>query len=136
VRLLAARDRSEHEIRARLAAADVRPTAIDATVRRLQRLRYLDDRRFADGTAERAVRDGHGSVYVRARLSMHGVTESLIDAAVDAAFTDEAALARRVLARRYPHVPAAPRERAKAARFLSQRGFPDTVVLAILEEGC
>ena len=135
MRLLAARDRSEHEIRTQLAAADIPPSTIDATVRRLRTLRYLDDRRFADGTAERAVHDGHGSVYVRARLSMHGVTESLIDAAVDAAFTDETALARRVLARRYPHLPAAPRERAKAARFLSQRGFPETVVLAILGEG-
>jgi len=136
VRLLAARDRSEHEIRVRLAAADVPPAIINATVHRLRGLRYLDDRRFADGTAERAARDGHGSAYVRARLSMHGVAESLIDAAIDAAFADETELARRVLARRYPDVPAAPRERAKAARFLSQRGFPDTVVLAILGEGC
>jgi len=136
VRLLAARDRSEYEIRTRLAAAEIPGTIVDQTVHRLQSFRYLDDRRFADGTAERAARDGRGSLYVRARLSMLGVAESVIDAAVAAAFTDEPTLARRVLTRRYPNTPAAPRERAKAARFLAQRGFPDTVVLAILGEGC
>jgi regulatory protein len=136
VRLLAARDRSEHEMRNRLAAAGAPPAAIAATVSRLHALRYLDDRRVAREAAESAVRKGRGSGSVRARLARRGVPESAIDAAVEAAFGDERELARRVLAQRYRAAPCSLSERTKAARFLVQRGFPEAVVLAILGEGC
>jgi len=136
VRLLVRHDRSEFEIRSRLAALDVSSAVIDTTIRRLRELRYLDDRRFAGAAAEQAAQRGHGSEYVRAQLTMKGIAEALIDDSIAAAFTDETQLARRVLARRYPIEPQRPAERAKAARFLHQRGFPEAVVLAILGEGC
>jgi regulatory protein len=136
VRLLAAHDRSAHEIRSRLDAAGVAPEVIAATISRLLELHYLDDERFARTTAESASRRGHGSERVRAELAAKGVAEPLVDAAIATAFADEPALARRALARRFPTPPHGARERAKAARFLLQRGFPETVVLAILGEGC
>jgi len=123
-------------MRGRLALLDVAPALIDATIRRLQQLRYLDDRRFAVAAAEQAAQRGHGSEYVRAQLTMKGVAETLIDDGIAATFHNETHLARQVLARRYPRPPQRPAERAKAARFLSQRGFPEAVVLAILGEGC
>jgi regulatory protein len=136
VRLLAARDRSEQEIRRALAARTIRPRIIDATVRRLRLRRYLDDQRFATMTAERAARRGVGSDRVRAELEAKGVAEALADAAVSTAFDDETALARASLARRFGDAPLPPATRAKAARFLLGRGFPEGIVLAILEEGC
>ena len=123
-------------MRGRLALLEVSPTLIDATIRRLQELRYLDDRRFAVAAAERAAQRGHGSEYVRAQLTLKGIAETLIDDSIAAAFHNEAELARRVLTRRYPQAPQRAAERAKAARFLFQRGFPEAVVLAILGEGC
>jgi regulatory protein len=129
-------DRSEFDIRTRLAALAIAPSIIDATVRRLHDLSYLDERRFAFSAAEQAAQRGHGSDYVRAQLAAKGVAESLIEDSIVAAFNDETRLARSVLARRYPHEPQHPAERAKAARFLHQRGFPESVVLAILGEGC
>lgn len=137
VRLLAAHDRSEQEVRTRLSATTDAPNSlIDQIVRRLQDRRYLDDGRLALHAAEHAVLRGHGSEYVRATLGAKGVAEAFIESAIGATFIDETALARRVLARRYPIAPQRPAERAKAARFLAQRGFPETVVLAILGEGC
>jgi regulatory protein len=136
VRLLVRHDRSEFEIRGRLAAQEVAPAIVDATIRRLHELDYLDDRRFATTVAEQAWQRGHGSEYVRAQLTMKGVAEPLIEASIAAIFHDETGLARQVLERRYASVPERPAERAKAARFLHQRGFPETVVLAILGEGC
>ena len=136
VRLLVRHDRSEFEIRSRLTALEVSSAVIDATIHRLRELRYVDDRRFAGAAAEQAAQRGHGSEYVRAQLTMKGVAEPLIDDSIAAAFTDETHLARQVLARRYPIEPQRPAERAKAARFLHQRGFPEAVVLAILGEGC
>lgn len=135
MRLLAAHDRSEQEIRSRLAAGGASSGAIDATVRRLRELRYLDDQRFAHAVAEQAQRSGRGSEYVRATLAAKGVAQSLIESAVAASFDDESALARQALARRYPDGPVAA-ERAKAARFLLRRGFPEAVVFAILGEDC
>ena len=136
VRLLARHDRSEFELRGRLAMLEIAPRIIDATIHRLHDLHYLDDRRLAVAAAELAAQRGHGSEYVRAHLTAKGVAEALIDESIVGAFADETQLARQVLARRYPHEPQRPSERAKAARFLYQRGFPEVVVLAILGEGC
>jgi regulatory protein len=136
VRLLVRHDRSEFEIRGRLAALEIAPPIIEATIRRLHELRYLDERRFAFAAAEQAAQRGHGSDYVRAQLTAKGVAEALIEDGIVATFDDETRLARAVLARRYPNEPQHPAERAKAARFLHQRGFPEAVVLAILGEGC
>ncbi len=136
MRLLAVHDRSASEIRGRLAADGTASAVIERTIRRLHGLQYLDDRRFAAAAAEQAWRRGRGSEYVRAQLTAKGVAEALIEEIVAAAFNDETRLAREVLARRYPTDPQQPAERAKAARFLHQRGFPEAVVLAILGEGC
>ena len=129
-------DRSECEIRSRLVALEIAPAVIESTIRRLHELRYLDERRFAVAAAEQAAQRGHGSDYVRAQLTTKGVAAALIEDSIAAAFDDETRLARAVLARRYPDEPQQPAERAKAARFLYQRGFPEAVVLAILGEGC
>ena len=136
MRWLAARDRSEQEVRARLAAFGASAGVIAATIGRLRELHYLDERRFARGVAEAAVRRGQGSARVRAALTAKGVPDGLIDEAVVACFADEIALARQALERRHPAPPRSVAERAKAARFLLQRGFPEAAVLAILGEGC
>lgn len=136
VRVLAAHDRSEQEMRLRLAVLGAPAQDIETTIDRLRDLRYLNDRRLAERTAEQAVRRGHGSEYARAQLTAKGVEERFIDEAIGAAFATEVQLAREVLGRRYPVASQRPAERAKAARFLLQRGFPEAVVLAILGEGC
>jgi regulatory protein len=130
------RDRSEQEIRRRLTAAGASLAIVTATVRRLSQRGYLDDHRFALGTAAQAARRGYGSEYLRAKLEQHGVADDLIEAAIQATYGDEAALARQALGRRFAVEPRLPAERAKAARFLSRRGFPEAVVFAILGEDC
>jgi regulatory protein len=129
-------DRSEQEIRSRLAASGESATTIAVAVRRLRHFRYLDDRRFALGVAEQAMRRGYGSEYVRAQLEHKAVAEHVIEQALHASFEDEAELARRALTRQFPEQPRQPAERAKAARFLLRRGFPEAVVFAILDEAC
>jgi len=130
------RDRSEQEIRSRLAAAGESATTIAATVRRLRQRRYVDDHRFALSLAEQALRRGYGSEYVRAQLDHKGVAEQVIEEALHARFDNEAELARQALARHFQEEPREAAERAKAARFLLRRGFPEVVVFAILDEAC
>ena len=136
IRLLAAHDRSEQEIRSRLAARGESATTIAATVRRLRHFRYLDDRRFALGVAEQAVRRGYGSEYVRAQLEHKGVAEHVIEQALQASFDNEADLAKQALARHFREESREEARHAKAARFLLRRGFPEAVVFAILDESC
>ena len=110
--------------------------AIEAIVQRLQHHRYLDDGRFAEGIARRAVRRGQGSRRARSDLHKKGIAKALIDDALARSFLDEADLARQTLSRRYKTPPQDKASRARAARFLLQRGFPQRIVLAILKEGC
>jgi regulatory protein len=107
-----------------------------ATLRRLRRYGYVDDQRFALSAAEQARHRGYGSEYVRAQLEHKGVADQVIERAVRAHFDHEAELAERALARHFPERPQQPAERAKAARFLLRRGFPESVVFAILDEAC
>ena len=136
LRLLAARDRTTAEIRARLDAHGIAPEHVAATVRRLLDLQYLDDARYAHDAAATAARRGYGSERARTDLIAKGIDTPLAATAVAAAFADEPALARQALTRRFPNPPHDARARARAARFLLGRGFSDDVVLAILGEGC
>ena len=136
VRWLTVHDRSAHELRVRLTDLGETPAVIDQVLQRLQHLGYLNDERFAQSAAERGAQRGHGSERVHAELTGKGVAVALVDAAIAAAFADERALAQRTLARKFPHAPRTAKERAKAAHFLLNRGFPEAIVLAILGEGC
>jgi regulatory protein len=130
------RDRSEQEVRQRLAHRGLDADGIESVIQRLYRYRYLDDARFAEGVAQRGARRGHGRIRVRSELAAKGVPKTVAEEAITLAFADEECLARRALHKRYKTVPADTAARARAARFLLQRGFPQRLVLAILKEGC
>jgi regulatory protein len=136
LRWLAGRDHSVAEVRQRLAGVGVEATTIDATVARLRDYGYLDDVRFAATYAEAAARRGRGSERVRVDLDAKGLTPAMIEATIVAAFTNERELAEGVLASHSSGRLRSPAERAKAARFLLNRGFPEAIVLAIVGEGC
>jgi len=123
-------------MRAALGARGASARIVTNVIRRLHDLHYLDDRRFAMHVAERAVRRGFGSERVRAELTQKGIREAWVEEAVTSTFTDETALARAVCERRFGADPLPPAQRGKAARFLHGRGFPEGIVLAILDEGC
>lgn len=130
------RDRSEQEVRQRLSQRGLEADDVEAVVQRLYRYRYLDDTRFAEGMALRALRRGHGSRRLRADLATKGIAKSIIDAVVTVTFVDEDEQARKALRKRYKTAPTDDASKARAARFLLQRGFPQRLVLAILKEGC
>ncbi|HVM97155.1 MAG TPA: regulatory protein RecX [Candidatus Acidoferrales bacterium] len=136
VRWLAARDRSSAEVHRRLEAAGVESTLVEATLQRLRNLGYVDDTRFASSYAEMAARRGHGSERVRSELEARGVNREAVEAAIGNSFENERELAQRALARHQTKPPTTANERARAARFLLNRGFPEAVVLAIIGEGC
>src|SRR5262245_3380388 len=120
LKLLRARERTEHELRASLAARDYPQAEVDAAVTRLIELGYLDDRRVAELRARRALSEHQSRAAAAARLAKAGVGEALSQAALDAGqsavgHSDEAA-AKALLAKRKL-------TGLKAARMLAARGF-------------
>jgi regulatory protein len=124
LRLLARRPRSEHEVRARLAAKGYSAATIAAVGERLRALGLLDDAAFARFWVEQRQQfRPRGAAALRAELRAKGVAPAAVAAAL--ADTDEAAAAYRAGRARLRALaglaPAAFRQRLGA--YLQRRGF-------------
>lgn len=134
-RLLAGRDRTEHEIRVALGTEGIRtPEVVADIVETLRRQGYLDDRRLAAGYMRFAARHRPGGPHLaRRKLRKAGVSEEIIEAEIREALPPERerelaeALARKKLK------GAKSREQAvrRVHGFLARRGFSEGVVSAI-----
>lgn len=134
-RLLAARPRTEAEMRARLAAAGFPRDAVDSAAGRMLDLGLLDDRAFAARwVEERAVRRGLSSRALVAELEAKGVDRSVAEDAVAGVGGDDLARAGEVAAAtmsRLAGLPLATQAR-RLAGALGRRGYdPDVVAEAV-----
>jgi len=150
LRQLAARPRTEAQVRARLARAELEAEA-DAVVAWLARLGYLDDAAYARARARGLVAPGRvGPRLAERRLVAEGVERGRARAAVaealaEAAGRDGAAgevdLCRALAVRRAGTADLSalePRARARLSRFLLGRGFSGPAVarvLGVFEDG-
>jgi len=139
LRLLAARPRTESQIRDRLARAGFEAQAGEV-VAWLRGLGYLDDAAYARERARSLLAPGrHGPRLAERRLAAAGVSRELARRAVAEALAEggaggEAARCRVVAERRArgPLDALDARERARLARFLLGRGFSGAAVAAAL----
>jgi regulatory protein len=123
-RFLAHRDRTEAEVRARLARNDVEPQLIDEVLAALLEGGYVDDAGFARRFAEdRRNLDGWGNERIERRLAELGVGREHVRAALAAAGHDELDAACALLARRFPVPPDSPRDLERALGFLVRKGY-------------
>lgn len=123
-RLLAARPRSERELRDRLARRGFRRGQIDFVTGRLRELGYLDDAGFARyWTEQRAERSPRARRLIRAELVSKGVESGIATSAVEDLSDEEAAY--RAAGRRLRALQAMEyREfRERLGSFLTRRGF-------------
>ncbi|HEV7500823.1 MAG TPA: regulatory protein RecX [Vicinamibacteria bacterium] len=130
---LARRDHSEQEIRRALRRDGFGDEAIDETVARLRRDRYLDDAGYAARLARsRLVHSGLGRNRVRQELLRKGVKRTVAEAGLSEALADVSedqtvdALARRFWRSREKDEPR--RRLQKLWAFLIRRGFPSSLV--------
>jgi regulatory protein len=147
LRYLAAAARTEAQVRARLARAELSAEA-DETVRWLLGLGYLDDAALARGRARTLLGPGRaGPRLAERRLVQAGIERDRARAAVAAAVAEladvpegrgaegEAALCRALAERRARTRDLGalePRARARIARFLLGRGFSGPVVARVM----
>ena len=131
VKLLAAHDHSEQELRRKLLRR-YDPEETDAAIAVLKARGYLNDAALAGRLTARCIEDGqHGRLGIRRRLMERGLPKALIDTALagyDAAADYDRAAS--LAARKFPEGGAA--DAPKVGRFLAARGFDGETVLAVL----
>jgi len=129
--LLALRERSRGEVEERLRAAGFEDAVVLDTLHWLERLGYVDDRRYASAYVAERVASGWGVRRIKSELLRKGVERALVEEALrstaaeagdEAAGTDAVmALSRRRFAAQFQTDPATARRRL--AGFLARRGY-------------
>jgi regulatory protein len=136
VALLARRDYSTRELRAKLKERGYLEHAIEPVLIDLEETRKIDDRRYgANVVAYRSGR-GQGPARIRQELRRSGLSDEAIQEAVKGSeeAPDFLALARAARTRKFgPEIPKDRKERAKQARFLQYRGFSTDHIRAALD---
>jgi regulatory protein len=124
-RALRVRDRSERELVERLAERGVAEAEREEALATLRRTGLVDDRRFAERRASVLADRGAGNGLIRYELASAGISDDVVEEAL-AALDPELERARMVVARRGTG--------ARTARYLSGKGFADSVVGAVAGE--
>ena len=82
------------------------------------------DQRFADAIVHNRIEKGYGPSWITRELREKGVSDDLIEAALQAGEVNWDACAARVREKKFGHAkPENFRERARQSRFLQYRGF-------------
>jgi regulatory protein len=122
--LLARREHSGAELRAKLRARGAADAELGAVLERLAADGLQSDARYAESLARSHASRGKGPLRIAAELKARGVDDAVANAALralDVSWGELAAAARR---KRFGDaLPATREDRAKQARFLEQRGF-------------
>jgi len=127
--MLARREYSQRELRARLEHAGCDEDESESALRTLQKQHYQDDDRFGEMIVRARVGQGYGPARIQAELRSHGLADAAIRALLDAAEVDWEALATAQLRKKYGSRPVADHaERGKRAAFLLRRGFSAATV--------
>jgi regulatory protein len=131
--LLARREHSTAEIRAKLIARDFDADEVDEAVARLAAEGLISDDRFAGAFVSSRVRKGQGPLKIRVELERRGVAGELIVTHLERSNVDWIARARAVRDRKFGTGGVADyRDWARQARFLQQRGFSGEQIRDVL----
>ncbi|MGE0080733.1 MAG: regulatory protein RecX [Thiohalomonadaceae bacterium] len=135
VALLARREHSARELRAKLVEKGADPEVAADVVAELAAAGLQSDVRFTEVFVRSAVARGQGLVRIRAALREHGIDEAVADAALSACGADWLAQVEQVRRKRFgAALPDDPKERARQARFLQYRGFSAEQICRALRE--
>ena len=134
--LLAGREFGRAELARRLVGRGYPADGVNEVVEALAAERLLSESRFVEQFVHQHARRGRGVTRIRSELRERGVEAEEIEAGLEAAGEDWAAIARDVRRRRFGVSPPGDyRERARQARFLQYRGFSADEIRAALGPG-
>lgn len=134
--MLAAREHARAELARKLAAKGHDTAAVEPVLDELERRKLLSDARFAEQYIALRVRRGYGPLRIRAELRERGVDPALVVSSLDHGGYDWRAFLHDVRIRRFgDQAPTGRKEQARQARFLVQRGFPESLVRELFFDG-
>jgi regulatory protein len=130
--LLARREHSARELKAKLTARGHARDEASEAVERLQQQEYQSDTRFAASVARQRSGQGYGPRRIQAELRSHGLADAAIRVVIEELQVDWNALAATQLRRRHGGRSLTDTaERAACAAFLLRRGFDPATVRAV-----
>ena len=131
LRLLARREHTRRELRAKLAAYVADPAELDALLDDLSARGWLNEARVVEQVLS-SKRARFGAARIRHALIGRGVPDELIDPALRTLRETELEAARAVWSRKF-RAPAISREdRARQVRFLQSRGFGMEIAMRVV----
>lgn len=127
--MLARREHSQRELRARLDRSGCDEADADAALVRLRDQHYQSDERFAEMLLRNRIARGYGPRRIRAELATHGMPAATVQRLLAAAATDWLVLATTQLRRQFGAAGSRiAAERARRAQYLLRRGFDASTV--------
>lgn len=133
LRLLARREHTRAELRARLEADGAEAAELEAVLEEFSRCGWISDTRVLEQVAH-ARRARFGSNRIRQELLAKGVPDDLVDAAMPELTEGDIDAARAIWRRKFGEAPGNAAERARQLRFLQSRGFSLDVALRVVRE--
>jgi regulatory protein len=131
--LLARREHSVAELRAKLIAREFDADEVDRAVARLAEEGLVSDERFAEAYVSSRVRKGQGPLRIRVELERRGVSSDFITTCLEQGDIDWDELARSVRVKKFGSVLIENyRDWARQARFLQYRGFTGDQISNVL----
>ena len=93
------------------------------------------DERFLESFCRSRVNKGQGPLKIKSELSQRGISRGEIQTAMEELDVNWETLAREKLGKRFGETPIdSPKEKARRARFLAGQGYPEGLVLQLLNE--
>ena len=132
---MARREHSRRELAFKLAQREFDDAEIAAVLDALEAERLLSDARFAEAYVHAREARGFGPMRIRAELKERGVDDALIEEHLDQDREVVEARAREQHRKKFgSRSPESYNERARQARFLQGRGFPNEIIWRVVGE--
>ena len=121
---LARREYGQNELIKKLADKGYAYRLVEQEIRKLTDERLQSDDRFAEAFVQSRINQGKGPVRIRLDLSQRGISDAVVEMAIEESAADWHGLAREVRLRKFGDAsPADFKAKAKQMRFLQYRGF-------------
>lgn len=137
LRLLEYRERSEQEIKERMARKNYNERLIKSTIESLKNHNLVNDRRFARMWAESCLRRSYGRWKVQTDLNKKGIDKEIVEEVLRESYSkvDEVQIALALIQKKWPSLKK--EENALLRRvsdFLKRRGFPFEVIAEVIRQ--
>jgi regulatory protein len=139
LKILSLRDHGRRELQRKLERRGFDTEDIQTVLGECERLRYVDDRKYALHLTRHLRRKGYGVHRIQHNLKNKGLASHQITKAIEAECAEDNQITdcRRVLQKKLRQVGGGrllPEVRSRVYRFLFQRGFPADTIRGVMDE--